>query len=246
MTHQTAQFEPTLRISGSMPTGLCMVNINEYQALHTENIELKTKYNEMINQKNDFMEIITKQNKTIDELKNENELLKKQIKELIKQNDVLIEQNNILVNKNNKIEENINLLIKQKNIFEALSKLNDCDALSNNQFKNEYRKWFKYGKYDNNVPNLGQFVDSPPDENDDNDNFKFWKHFCNKYPNSDNKNFRKIYEKMSRDRINCGAHYKIKNLTVNEFENIFELVFPEIYNNDKSLYEDYKNWLYLF
>ena len=119
--------------------------------------------------------------------------LKKQIKELIEHNKELIGQTKELKNKNDETTQKLNQLIKKTNIFEALSKLNDCAALSNNTFKKKYREWFELGKYDNNIPNLGQFVDNPPDEDSYSEQYEFWKDFCTKYPNSDNKGFKMIY-----------------------------------------------------
>ena len=84
------------------------------------------------------------------------------------------------------LEVRLGILENKFSCREAISKLNDCDALANNKFKEEYRKWYKPKKYAC-VPDLREFVDDPPDNNDD--DFDFWKDFCDKYPKSDKKRF---------------------------------------------------------
>lgn len=76
------------------------------------------------------------------------------------------------------------------NKIEALLRLREYHEAANNTFKREYREWLKLKKYAY-VPNLGAFIDNPPDKDDD--DFDFWKAFCHKYPGSDNINFRHIY-----------------------------------------------------
>ena len=76
------------------------------------------------------------------------------------------------------LEVRLGILENKFSCREAISKLNDCDALANNKFKEEYRKWYKPKKYAR-VPDLREFVDDPPDNNDD--DFDFWKDFCNKF-----------------------------------------------------------------
>lgn len=195
---------------------------HEYQKILKENIDLRATILQLSKSEETLKEVIKTRDLTIDELKKENNELKERIATM---------------------ENKLNFLIKEKEIFEALSKLNDCDKLANDNFKKEYRKYFNLKKYDNNIPNLGQFVLSPPDENDDIDEFKFWKYFCNKYPNSDNIEFQKIYKKISNDRIQHGAHY---NINKNDFDKLLQLVMPDIYNNNKKLCDEYKEWIYLF
>lgn len=105
-----------------------------------------------------------------------------------KENEELKLRLGILENEHIELKNNFNNLQNEHNelknkfsCFEAISKLHDCDALANNTFKKEYRKWYKLKKHDY-VPNLGEFVDNHPDKDDD--DFDFWKEFCNKYPNS--------------------------------------------------------------
>lgn len=144
------------------------------------------------------------------------------------------------------MSKKIDYLMNKNDFFEALSKLNDCDKLANDAFKNEYQKYFKLKKYDNNVPNLGQFIDNPPDSTTDKDDYDFWIFFCKKYPNSDNKDFRVIYKKISSERVQQGAHYNIHDIEPNDFDNLMKIALPDIYSNNKKLCDDYKKWLYLF
>ena len=118
--------------------------------------------------------VIMNKDKTIDELKRENDTLK-----------------------NNELTQKIDYLANKDKLIEALSKLNDCDKLSNDVFKSEYRKYFNLDDYDNNVPNLGQFVNKPPLETTNKQKYDFWKTFCAQYPNSDNS----VYNKLNSSLI---------------------------------------------
>ena len=140
----------------------------------------------------------------------------------------------------------LNALENKNEVFIALSKLNDCDKLANDAFKREYRKYFNLKQYNNNVPNLGDFIDNSPQESTDKDDFDFWELFCKKYPNSNNQEFRIIYKQISKQRISNGAHYNTNNIDKNEFDNLMKMALPDIYNNNKKLCDDYKTWLYLF
>ncbi|ATZ81108.1 hypothetical protein BMW23_1064 [Bodo saltans virus] len=133
---------------------------------------------------------------------------------------------------------------KNKKI-EALYKLIGCDKLANDKFKDEYRIYFNLDDYDNNIPNLGQFVNKPPLESKDKKRFDFWKAFCTKYPNSDNKEFQKIYLTINKDCIQYCAHFEIHNIEKDEFDDLMKFGLPDIYSNTK-LCNDYKEWLYLF
>jgi len=126
---------------------------------------------------------------------------------------------------NNDITNKLNILINKNDVFEALSKLNDCDKLANDTFKKEYKKYFKKSRYDNNIPNLGEFIDSPPDATEI-DEYQFWNEFCKKYPNSNNKDFRLIYKKMSSERVQYGAHYDIHDIDEIEFDKLMKTALP--------------------
>lgn len=67
-----------------------------------------------------------------------------------------------------------------------------------------------------------------------------------KYPNSDNKDFRVIYKKISSERDQQGAHYNIHDIEPNDFDNLMKIALPDIYSSNKKLCDDYKKWLYLF
>lgn len=215
-----------------------LVDVNEYGSLQKENIELKTKIFELFNHKMDLLNIIMQRDKTIDELKLENETLKKILDELREQNKNFKEEIKDL-------KKEIKDLVDKNEKFEALSKLIDCDRLANNAFKSEYRKYFGLNKYCK-VPNLGQFVLDPPEKSIDKDNYDFWTFFCQKYPNSDNKEFQLIYKQVNEDRVKNGAHYDVHIIDKIEFDNLMMKALPDIYNNNRKLCDDYKNWLYLF
>ena len=113
----------------------------------------------------------------------------------------------------------------------------------NKVFKNEYKKYFnkKRGEY---IPNIGDFINDPPTDNNDPD-YVFWKIFLTMYPNSDDLQFRNIYYKINNERSLNGAHVDLSMLTENEFDNLMKIIFND-YETNKQLYENYRNWLYKF
>lgn len=178
--------------------------------------------------------------------------LKKDVKNLQKENKELIEDNKILKervvkleNNNDKLTKQINILEQNKQKFDALVKLHECNALVNKEFKRLYRIKFNKNKYDNNIPNIGDFINDPPTE-DDKDNYIFWKDFNIKYPDSDNIRFRIIYQQIANHRADFGAHVKINRLNKTDFDKLIELVYPDEYNTNKELYEQYRDWLFMF
>ena len=104
---------------------------------------------------------------------------------------------------------------------------------------------FNISKYNNNIPNIGDFIENPPTE-EDGDDYIFWIEFNNKYPESNNENFRKIYKQTSNDRADSGAHISVRKLTESDFDNLIEIVYPEDYKENKQIYESYRKWLFMF
>jgi len=176
--------------------------------------------------------------KDVKELKEENKTLKERIIKLEIDNKELKEENKILKREIKELKDD-----KQK--FDALVKLHECNALVNKEFKKLYRIKFNKNKYDNNIPNIGDFINDPPTE-DDEDNYKFWKEFNNKYPQSDDANFRLIYQKIANDRADSGAHVNVRKLNKTDFDKLIELVYPEEYNTNKELYNEYRDWVFMF
>ena len=167
----------------------------------------------------------------INVLEKENNLLKIEIKELKEEN--------------NNLKNRINMLETNKNIFDALVKLHECNALVNKEFKRLYKKKFNLSKYDNNVPNIGDFIENPPIK-EDGDDYDFWMKFNELYPGSNNENFRKIYKQIANNRADAGAHISINKLTEIEFDKLIEIVYPEEYNENKKIYNEYRDWLFMF
>ena len=161
-----------------------------------------------------------------------------QINALKKDVKTLQEENKIL-------KKEIKELKDDKQKFDALVKLHECNALVNKEFKRLYRIKFNKNKYDNNIPNIGDFINDPPTE-DDEDNYKFWNEFNKKYPQSDNANFRIIYQKIANDRAYSGAHTNVRKLNKTDFDKLIELIYPEEYNTNKELYNEYRDWLFMF
>ena len=179
-------------------------------------------------------------------------ILKKDIKNLHKENNefkdrvVKLEiENKELKIENKELKREIKELKDDKQKFDALVKLHECNALVNKEFKKLYRIKFNKNKYDNNIPNIGDFINDPPTE-DDEDNYHFWNDFNVKYPQSNDINFRTIYHKISNDRADSGAHVNVRKLNKTDFDKLIELVYPEDYNINKQLYEKYRDWLFMF
>jgi hypothetical protein len=188
-------------------------------------------------------------------LKEDNKLLKEDNKLLKEDNKLLKEDNKLLKEDNkqkdikiNKLEKEIKVLIDDKQQFDALVKLHECNSLVNKEFKRLYRIKFNKKKYDNNVPNIGDFIINPPDPNEESeiDDYNFWIEFNTKYPDSDNISFRTIYQQIANDRSEYGAHINVNRLTKKEFDDLIELAYPKEYNLNKKTYEEYRDWLFMF
>jgi len=175
-------------------------------------------------------------------LEKDNEILKKDNEILKKDNEILKKDNNLLKIDNKSLNTKIEILEKDKQRFDALVKLHDCNQLVNNTFKKEYKRYFNKGKFDY-VPNIGDFINDPPEKEDD--TYDFWIKFINKYPDSDNLEFRNIYKVINEERTMYGAHYDISNMNENEFDSLMRVVFDD-YDTNKQLYENYRNWSFMF
>ena len=159
------------------------------------------------------------------------------ISKLEKVNKKLGEDNKNLTNINNILETN-------KNKFDALVKLYECNALVNKEFKRLYKNKFniKYGEY---IPNIGNFIENPPTE-EDGDYYNFWMEFNNLYPGSDNKNFGKIYKQIANNKADAIAYTAVNKLTETEFDKLIEIVYQTEYNINKKIYNEYRDWLFMF
>lgn len=150
--------------------------VSELNILKKENERLSSKISELLKDKELLTKdkellhnIILNRDKTIVELKEENEKLNNRVNEL--ENAMIL-----LKEENKKLNCDI-CLLKEKNIkFDALVKLNECNAIVNKNFKKEYRKWFSI-KRTEYVPNINDIIDDPPNENDDKDLYDFWSNF---------------------------------------------------------------------
>lgn len=200
----------------------------EYNKIYSENMQLKAQLH-MRNE--DYEKQLNQKNIKIDHLEKEIERLEKENKEL-KERIILL-------------ETDIKQLKDDQLKFKALVKLHECNTIVNNIFKKEYRQHFNRKKYDKNIPNIGDFIESPPDEIDDKDDYKFWSYFCKKYPKSDDIQFRKLYKYINNERTKYGAHCDVNNMTKQEFDISAKIVFND-YDNNKILYDTYRDWIYLF
>lgn len=157
----------------------------EYHELARENNNMKNEIARLINNEKILHDVITNKNKTIEDLRKENaelknrlNLIEKQLKILSENNiqqiqkyDTLKNEHDILKNEHDILKNNFVQNAEEKILIESLAKLNDCDKLANDSFKKEYRKYFNLGKWDKSVPNIGDFVNDPPNVIDGGDFF---------------------------------------------------------------------------
>ena len=213
----------------------------EYQNLKKENLDLQTRFLSITHNERLLQETINNAKLLTDEndkLRNENKSL----------NDKVIElenENKILKNKINDLENKIINLENKNNKFEALVKIHECFSLVNKHFKLEYKKRFN-PKRNEYVPNIGECIIDPPIENDDKEYYDFWIYFKTKYPHSDDLRFRKIYGRINNERADNGAHINISDMKQNEFDNLISIALPDIYNSDKNLCNDLRDWMFQF
>ena len=190
----------------------------------------------MMNNDSNLIHIYNLRNQ-LDKQVNDNYAKDNKITKLEKVNKKLEEDNKNLTNINNVLEIN-------KNRFDALVKLNEYNALVNKEFKRLYKKKFntKYGEY---TPNIGDFIENPPTE-EDGEYYDFWMEFNELYPGSDNKNFGKIYKQITNNKADAIAHTVVNKLTEIEFDKLIEIVYPMEYNENKKIYNEYRDWLFMF
>ena len=151
------------------------------------------------------------------------------------------EKNSILEIKIKELEKNNKT--KNKNRVDPYIKLQEYNANVNKVFRIEYRKYFnkKRGDY---IPNIDDFINDPPTDQYDPE-YEFWDDFLIMYPNSDNPDFRNIYRIINNKRTLNGEYYDISIMDTVEFDNLMKLVFND-YETNIQLYENYRNWLFLF
>lgn len=171
---------------------MCLVKQDDYQNLINENSYLKNEFTNMkkICEK-DLTDAHDKINQYYQTIKKTEEEVKSRdiiILELKKENEELkieIASLREIINKQNTKISDLTLIVdtmrSDKQKFDALVKLNECNALVNKHFKLEYKKRFKpkRGEY---IPNIGEIINDPPSEIDDKDYYDFWEYFKKKYP----------------------------------------------------------------
>lgn len=208
--------------------------LNNRETLEKENAELK---NEVTRLRQEIRQEI----KLSDELRHDADMLREKSRTddlIIKQ---LTEENELLKKEVSELKNEVSELKNKNKKFDALVRLNECNALVNGNFKIEYRRYFHLDDYEYS-PNVGDFISKPPI---DGDKFLFWRYFNERFPNSDDLRFRELYKKISRNRADI-VHVDIGDMTKEEFKNLILLVYPEEYNANKKLYDDYGMWLFQF
>lgn len=196
---------------------MLMVSETSYAQLCEDKRALEQQLLQKTHNEKILEETITQNGKIIDELKREKAELIQRISDM---------------------DQQIRILIEEKKRTEATIKLNECHTLVNNVFKREYKGHFKPKRSDN-IPNIGDFIDDPPNDTDEPECAEFWNNFRKKYPESDNADFAIIRSAVRDDRIRH-AHPNIKNMSCDDVIEAVKLVLPEVFNN-KLLLNKYVN-----
>lgn len=213
--------------------------------LTTENEKLRQKNAELEKIKESYRDSAEKYEEIIDENKNIIKEHENNIKKLRDENISLNKKIKSLEDLIFTLETKIDKMQKDKDKFNALVKLHECNALVNKIFKKEYTKCFK-PKRNEYIPNIGDIINDPPIKKDDEEYYEFWEDFKKKYPKSDDARFRKIYCDISGERAASGAHVNVKYMTEDEFDRLIMLVYPNEYEKDPILYKEYREWLFGF
>lgn len=215
------------------------------EELRRENEELKQKISQLEKHINAQDVIIEKQQSEIVELK---EIVKSQQTEITELKSEITELKSEIIELKSEIVELKDNIAKKddaEKIKNAIFVLHEFDSVTNKIFKSEYKKYFNLKKYDNNIPNLQDFILNPPVEFEDKDDYEFWCYFLRKYPNSDNVSFTNIYKTINKNRMQQNVHPDISNFTQDDYENNFKIAFPNLYKNTK-LFNQYKDWIFEF
>lgn len=186
----------------------------------------------------DLQNIIDANRTRINNLKLETKIYNAVI-EIVEANEEIIKkllvENEELSQRINDLENDVQKLKSKFSTLEAIEKLHECDAFANRNFQKEYRKEFNLSKYSKDVPTIGDFINDPPEEKENQKEYNFWLKFNKLYPGSNNPEFNRIYRKINENRMSY-AHLDVSNITIDEFVNAIETVFPEEYKINRKLY----------
>lgn len=195
--------------------------------LESENATLREKNKELSDENTMLRSIIKNNEIEMSKLKQENDILKDQVK--------------TLEGKVRTLENEVQTLKNAETYQKALMQLYGYDGLANNKFKDsfgvELDTW--------NVPNIGTFLRRLPTIKNP-DERKFWEGFKKRHPGSDDLRFQEIYDDMNECR-NPIAHPPLKKkITKDDLTGIVKMVFQEKYEMDRELYTKYIDWLMTF
>jgi hypothetical protein len=202
--------------------------------------------------KHQLREIIFANNREIALLRNENQNLRTENTRLKNENAVLIltiegnektikllkEENKRLNDRISALEKELKDLKEWKTKFDALVKLNECNALVNKEFRKRYEA--KLGR--KTRLNVGDYIKNEPEGKLESE---MWAEFCNDYPGIKDENFRDLYYDISSNRASCGAHKNVSRLSKGEFDGLMKIAFDD-YEENRKLYEEYREFLYMF
>lgn len=206
-------------------------NNRQISILHNQNVNLQQENDRLRNENARLVLTIEGNQKTIKFLQEENKKLNDRI--------------SVMEAELKDVKEELKIQKNERVRFDALVKLHECNALVNKEFKKRFKEFrAKNGLKSYRIgQNVGDFINDPPEEKDS--EYEFWMDFIRKYPGVDNSDFRQIYYMVSNDRAYYGAHKDVSRLNERQFDDLMKIVFVD-YNENRKLYEDYRNFLYQF
>jgi hypothetical protein len=152
------------------------VNIDEYNRLQKENIELKTRILQLHANEKILQEVIITREKTIDELKDANEKLKKRLEILEKQyNEIKIQYNEIkqenhkIKQENHEIKQQFKINLMKEQYKQYIIAIQDVNRIGNIETKIDVRSRGKLSKLRKNRVSEYHYLVDVMDEDEIND-----------------------------------------------------------------------------
>ncbi len=152
---------------------------------------------------------------------------------------------NLLKNEIDKIK------IKQdKPKLDALVQLNKYNLVVERNVRREYMIWTKFKSNWYDIPSIIDFINNPPNKNNDPNMCEFWEYFKNKFPKITDECFQDLYLFISNQCSQSGAYSNINKMDINkmlrsDFDEAAKIVFDD-YDTNKNLYDEYRKCIFSF
>jgi hypothetical protein len=219
----TTTFLPN-NLSRSQLREIIVENNRQIGLLKLENHNLRVENERLRNENASLILIIEGNKKTIELLREENKKLNDRISALEKELK--------------EVKDELKIQTQWRIRFDALVKLNECNALVNKEFRKRYED--KLGR--KTRLNVGDYIKNEPEGKLEGE---MWAEFCNDYPGIKDENFRDLYYDISSNRAGWGAHKNVSRLSKGEFDGLMKIAFDD-YEENRKLYEEYREFLYMF